>query len=131
MGFGIGEADPPQEIGIVFGGSESAQANGVIGTQAGGFVDRAVSGSQMIEIALGSSHEESGLLNEGVKPREIDVASIQHIEGSGLQDQVIERVDVVDFPVGDVDKTGDASPQIDQGVKLHRRFVFAKSCPGK
>jgi len=41
---------------------------------------------------------------QSVQTFEIEVASIHHVEGSRLGQQFVEDVDVVQFPIGDVDE---------------------------
>jgi hypothetical protein len=42
-----------------------------------------------------------------------------------------ENIDIVNFAMSYADKTGNASPQIHEGMDLDSPFVFAKMGPGK
>ena len=42
---------------------------------------------------------------------------------------MIERFDIVHFPIGNVDKTGDVAAQIDQRMELDSRLVSAEFRP--
>ena len=68
-----------------------------------------VRASDIVEIGLGSGHEESGLLGKGIKAAEIDIGPIHDVKGTGLQGQFVEDTDIVDFAAGDTDKAGNAA----------------------
>jgi len=55
-----------------------------------------------------------------MKSGEIRVAAIHDVESAGFQWDQIQSVDLVEFPVGDVDKTWDAAPKVQQCVKPDR-----------
>ena len=61
---------------------------------------------------------------------EIDVAAIHDVDG-GLREQQIERVNVVQLAVRDVDEARDVAAQIEQRVHLHRRLGGTKMRPRK
>ena len=49
---------------------------------------------------------------------EIDVGVIHDVDGSGLRQEQVEGMDVVQLAVRDVDEARNAAPQIEQGVHL-------------
>jgi hypothetical protein len=53
------------------------------------------------------------------------------VNGSGLPDQLIEDVDLVDLSARDNHHGGNTAAKIEQRVKLDTRFVSAKLSPGK
>ena len=63
-----------------------------------------------IHIVLGPGDKESPVLNEDMEPGKIDVTTVHDVNGPGFQGERIERVDIVNFSVGDVDKAWDISP---------------------
>ena len=64
-----------------------------------------------------------------VKTFEIEIAAIQNIERSGFGDQIVEGVDVVDFPLGNLNKRRNISAKIEQGMEFDCGFVFSESSP--
>jgi hypothetical protein len=50
---------------------------------------------------------------EGVKPGEVQIATIHDVKGSGLDDQHIQGVDVVAAPIGDCNKGRNRSTQVE------------------
>src|SRR5208283_5249493 len=57
------------------------------------------------------------------------VTSVHHIERAGLQGEKVEGVDIVHFPSGNVDKTGNVAAQVDQRVQFDGSLAFAKTSP--
>ena len=51
-----------------------------------------------------------------IKPGKVQVGTVQDVEGSRFECDLIEDVDVVDLGVGDEDDGGDVALQIEQGV---------------
>jgi len=84
-----------------------------------------------LEIGLGSDHEESGGLGNGMESGEIREAAIHNVESAGFQRDQIQNVDLVEFSIGDMDKARDIAPQIQQGVKSDGPLCFPEVCPGK
>lgn len=84
-----------------------------------------------------SAHDEEGRLQlKAVRPLEVDVAAIHHIERAGFDGDLVEDVDVVYLAVGDADKGWDRAAQVQQRVQFDSRFVGAepgpwKQCEGK
>src|SRR5438045_6686395 len=75
--------------------------------------------------------KECGTPCEQVETFKIDIAAVHHVEGTRLGNDLVENIDVVRFPFCNADKRGNAAMQVQQGMHLDRRFVPAKSCPGK
>ena len=84
-----------------------------------------------LEVALGSCDKEGGGLVNPVKAGEVEIAAIEDVEGSGLEHQLVEEIDVVNFAIGDDHPTGNRAAQIQQRMQLHGGFVSAKLRPGK
>ena len=68
---------------------------------------------------------------EGIKPREVHISAVHDVESAGLGDQDVQDVDVVQFPLGNMDKFGNAATQVQQRVELDGALSFAKSRPRK
>ena len=106
------------------------QDDGLIAAQAGGLVDRAIDVAG-VEIPFGARHEESARLVQAIQSGEIDVAAIHDVERTRFDRQMIEDRDIVHFPVGNMDKTGNVAAQIQQRVQLDGAFATAKRGPRK
>ena len=52
-----------------------------------------------VEVGLSPCYEERASLVQYVKASEIDISAIHHIDGAGLREQHIKRVNVVKFAV--------------------------------
>lgn len=63
---------------------------------------------------------------KAIKPLEIHVAAYHHVEGSGLEGEHVEHLDVVGLAVGEVDKGWDCVPQVQKSVDLNRRLGRTK-----
>lgn len=107
------------------------QDNGLIAAQARGLVDAATRATSEIEVPFAARDEESSGRREAVQSLVIDVAAIHDIERAGLDRELIEYVDIVHFPVRNVDKTGNVAAQVEQRVQLDRSFATAESGPRK
>ena len=83
------------------------------------------------EIPFGARDEECGSETDVVKPSEIQVAAIHDVEGSGLEDQLIQEMDVVNSPVCDDDNRRNIAAQVQHGVEFHGSLVLAEARPGK
>ncbi len=59
----------------------------------------------------------------------IDIGAVHDVEGTRFGCDLIENVDVMDFPVCDVDKRGNVAVKIQQCMHLDRGFVPAKPGP--
>lgn len=90
----------------------------LIAPQTNGFVHRWGLLDIIAHVGFGSGHEESQCRADPIEPPEIDVSTIHYIEGSGLQDDPIQSVDVVNLSLGDGYEYGDGAPQVYHSVKL-------------
>ena len=97
-------------------GLGSRKPDGLIAAQARPFVDRALAAATTLEVLLGAGDEEGHVGLKEIESGEIDVTSVHHLERAGFQGEKVEGVDIVHFPRGNVDKTGDVAAQVDQGV---------------
>ncbi|MGD0232369.1 MAG: arylsulfatase [Syntrophorhabdales bacterium] len=61
---------------------------------------------------VAADHEECEKLCEGIQPSKVEVSSVHHIAGSRFGNQDVQGIDVVDFPVCDLDECGDAAFQV-------------------
>ena len=82
-------------------------------------------------IALGARHEEGLRLVNDEQSSEIQIAPVHHVEGSGLQHQIVHDIDFVSLAVGNVNEAGDVPSQIEQGMQLDSGLGRTKWCPRK
>src|ERR1035437_5216445 len=80
-------------------------------------------------VLFGAHHEEGQRERERMKPLEIDVATVHHIEGPGFDQKFVEDVDVMHVAVGNANEGGDVAAQVEQCVHLHRTYVLAELGP--
>ena len=66
---------------------------------------------------------------DGVKAFEIQIPTVDNIEGSWFEDQLIEDVDVVNLAMSDNHEGGDTSPEVQEGVQFHSGFVGSEFGP--
>src|SRR3990172_7032432 len=66
-----------------------------------------------------------------VQSAEVYITPVEDIDGTGLDEQLIQDLDIVNFARGDNDHAGDAAAKIQKRMQLHRRLAFAKLCPRK
>ena len=82
----------------------------LVADHAGRAIGRRRVDAACIHVRLGTRDEEGAGLMQRVQPREVDVAAIHDVEGTGLGKQQIEHVDVVQLAVGDVDEASGCCP---------------------
>ena len=66
---------------------------------------------------------------EQIKTFEVEIGAIHDIEGARLRNELVEGVDVVDFSLGNLDKSRYRAAQIQKCMELDGGFVFSKPCP--
>src|ERR1022692_4048557 len=93
---------------IVAARVESIERDALIGAEAGRFIDW-----------------------QRMKPCEIDVAAIHHVNGAGLRRDQIQRERIAHFAVGNMDKAWDWAAQIKQRVHFDGCFRRTKIGPRK
>ena len=71
-----------------------------------------------LQVVLGSCDKERCGLDDQIHPLEIHVAAIHHIEGSGLEKQIVEPAHIVLAGGGDEDAGGNRPSQVDLSVNL-------------
>lgn len=116
--LGIVERDAAEFRGIQPRRLGARQDNRLIAAESRRLVDLATSAAGVIEILLAPRDKERGRHREAIEPLEIDVAAIHDVARARFDRQVIEDVHIVHFPVGNVNKARDRSPQIEQRMEL-------------
>lgn len=130
-GFGIQIAYSAQVVRVEPSGSRAVETNRLIGSQADGLVHRTRLPNVEAHVGLRPGDEKRlSRMNAG-QPSEIDVSAIHYIEGSSLEDDPIQGVDIVDLSLGDRHECGYRSVQVDHGVELDRGLPLSKAGPRK
>ena len=115
---------------IILAGIENRQYTGLVANDVRlGAIHRMRAATLELGVGLGSGYKEGiGLMN-GEEPLEIEIASIEQVVGAGLDDQIVQGVDLVRLAVADMNKCGYGAAQIEQGVQFDGRFVCSKRRP--
>jgi len=129
--FDVVERDLSERFGIEFGRTRSCQCHGLIAAKSSGLIDGSAFRTGDDEIRFGSRDEERVRDLKAVESFEIEVAAIHHVKGSGLQRKMIEGIHIVHFPLGNMDKTGDAPTKVDERVKFDGSLSSTKLGPRK
>ena len=127
--FGVVELDSPDVIRVLLSGVETSENTGLIADQTASTIDLMGIHSPELGITLGSDDEEGLREVDLIEPSVIEITTIHNVERTRFREQIIEDVDVMDFPVSDEGKCRNTSSQIKQGVEFDRRFCFAEVCP--
>ena len=108
-GLRVGEFDAAELVGIVFGGIEAGEDDGLVTGKAGGVIDGVGIQAAIAPVGLGADDEEGGGLVEGVEAVEVEVAAVHDVEGTGFGQEQVKDLDIVQFAIGDVDKRGNTA----------------------
>src|SRR5260370_486766 len=118
IGLPVAVADAAQILGIAVEWIETHQADGLVAAQTGVFVDGLRGHAAKAKIFSRTNDEKRQALRQGVEPREVQVRTIEKVEGAGFRQQLIEDTNFVDFGWFYIDSHGDAAAQIEQRVHL-------------
>ena len=127
--FDVEEPDSPQTFRISLKAVECRELNDLIGSHALIGRHRQGMNTNVSQRPFGSDHEESALLMHQEKPGEIQIGAVHHIERTGLDHEFVQGIDIVEFPVAYMNKSGDWTTQVQQGVKFDGCFGAAKTRP--
>ena len=80
---------------------------------------------------LRASDEERGLGGEAVKTLKVDVTTIHDVDGSDLEDEIVERRNIWTFSGRNLHNRRDGPSQIEERVQLDRGIAPPVMRPGK
>lgn len=83
------------------------------------------------KIAFGPDNKKGMGLMDLVEACKVQIASVQNVNGSRFYEEFVEKIDLVNFAMSYEDQSGDAAPQIQQGMKFDRSFALTKLGPGE
>ena len=85
----------------------------------------------ILQVVLGSCDKERSGLRDQMEALEIHVAAIHHVEGSGLEKQIVEPAHVVLACGGNKDAGGNRATKVDLSVHLDSGLGLSEVCPRK
>ena len=129
--FRIHVADAPQARSVQALGFRPVEHDGLIGSQPGRLVYRSGLSDVVPHVRLRSDHEECPGAVDAGETLEVEISTIHHVEGSRFEDDPIQSVHVVDFPLRNRHEGGNRAVEVDHGVDLHCGLRSAKARPRK
>jgi len=87
--------------------------------------------SDVIEVAFGPCHKKRHVLCEPIEASKIDVSTVHNVESGWFEDQLIQKGDIVNFPMSDADHARNRASQIHLGMEFDGAFVLPKRGPRK
>ena len=135
-GLGIFVTDAAQMFGIVLAAGGAGECDGLIADDTCVAIHHSRIDALEPGVRLGAGDEKGLRPMHRVKPCEVQITPIHDVDRSGLQHQDVERFDVAQLAVGDVDEAGESearglAAQVEQRMHLHRRLRGAKQRPRK
>ncbi len=131
----VSHHDAAQYGGVVGLGVGACEHAGLIAQNARTQLAHPVDGVRVAalepHVALGAGDEERMRLSDGKQTHEVDVATVEEIERTGLELDQIQRAYIVHLAVADVDETRDIAVQIEQRMQLDGSLLGSKRCPCK
>ena len=103
----------------------------LIALDAGGFVDRLGVEACSAEVSFCPSDKECRRSVDPVEAGKIQIAAIHDIDGPKLDDQLVEDIDIVNFPRGDDHHRRNVPMQIQKGMEFDCPFAFPELGPGE
>ena len=127
--LGVFEPNTPQVLWVILTGVKPIQHDALIADHACGPVGPGRVHTAGVHTAFGTRDEEGPGLMHLVKSDKVQITPIHHVERSRLDRQDVQHLDVVHFPVADVDKGRNSPTQVQQGVEFDGGFGRPKWRP--
>lgn len=131
VGLNIEVADPAYRFGIVFDYAQSGQSNSLIETQPLCLVDGTGITAPELRVPPGTGHEEGGALMDSVQSGEVPVSFVHDVEGSGIENDVIQEIDIVHTGRCYAYYTGKMTPERKDCIQLDASVVSSELGPWK
>lgn len=110
---------------------EDGQLDRLVADESFASIDPVGVDAPALQVRLGARHEEGPGLMQQVGPFEVEITPIHHVESTRLQHQDVEHIDVVQFPIRDVDEGRNGPAQIEQRMQLDRGLRLPERRPRK
>lgn len=127
--LGIDIADTPERLGVIALSLPCAQADDLVASQPGGFID----GPGLLDAELGVAfctyNKGCPCLLNTIETCEIEIASVDNVDAAGFDDDLVEKMNVVDGTIGNTDEYWDGAGQIDLGMQFNRGLGFTEVRP--
>ncbi len=129
FGVGVRKPNTPNMFGIVLDGIEALERDALIGDHPRASIRWSRVDSSGPKVVFCSGDKKGTGLMKAIKPLEINVATVHHVESPRIEDQNVEHLSVVGLAVGEVDKRWNCAPKVPKGVDLYRRLGRTKQGP--
>ena len=130
-GLRIDIADTPKRFGIITFSLPSAQADSLVASKPGGFIDS--SGLEHTELGIAFCADNKGclcLLN-AIQTCEIEIAPIKDVDASRFEGNLVEKMNIVNRSIANADEYRDWAAKVDLSMQFDRGFSPPKVCPWK
>ena len=107
--FDIKITDAPQRVGVVLRRLWTTEDNRLITPQSSRFIDWRRVTPCAIEVSFSTGYIESLCLIEKMQSLKVDISSVHDVERARLERQIVEGIDIVQYPRGNPHKTGNAA----------------------
>lgn len=101
----------------------------LIALDAGGFVDGLGVEAFSAEVYFCPSDKKCRCPVDFVEAGKIEIAAIHDVDGPQLDDQLVQDIDIVNFPRGDDDHRRNVPVQIQKGMELYCTLAFPEEGP--
>lgn len=129
LGFLVEKPDASQTFGISLSAVCDRQVDDLVGTYAGTLLDRQGMYAHIAQRPFCSNHEEGPELVENKESGKVQVPAVHHIEGSGFDRHLVQRMDVVKFSVADMDERGDGAAKVQQRMQFDSALGAPEASP--
>lgn len=127
--FLVEENNPSQFFRITFCRFVDGEHNRLVAPEPGGLVHGAGVKPPNLGIAFRHGDEKGHCKVYPVEPFEIQVPPVDKIEGTGLEDKLVQNVHVVDRSVRNAHKRWDRTPDVEEGMHFHGSLGFPEAGP--
>ena len=127
----IVKVNAAERVGIVLARGCGGQQDRMIRTNSRGSIDGVGVTPPQADTSLGARDEERAAGMKNVQTGKINVGAIHDVEGVGLGHNGVQYVDVVQLSVGNLNKSGDWAPHIQEGMQFDGGLPRPKPRPRK
>ena len=128
-GLRIDIADTPERFWIVTFALPGAQADGLVASQASCFIDSSGLQNTELGVAFCADNKECLCLLNAIQTCEIEITPIKDVDAPRFEDNLIEKVNIVNGSIANADEYRDGATKVDLSVEFDRSLGFAEVCP--
>lgn len=115
---------------VVPAAERSIRCDGLVGDHAAGPVGGRGIDPMRTQIGFGARDEEGASLVRRMEAGEVDIPAIHHADGAGFGAQHVQRMNIVQLAVRDMDAAWNVAAQIEPRVHLDGGFGGPEMSPG-